>query len=449
MKRMLGLLSLVAAATTPLSAQSFPTDDPVIRAIWQEGMPASQVVRLAQPLMDSIGPRLMGTPNIRAGHDWLVKTYEGWGIPARNEQYGTWKGWRQGWLHVDLMQPRVHTMEAYLLGWSPGTNGPVEADVVALPEVKTPAEFQAWLPNARGKFVLVSMGQPTCRPDSDWISNALPATWQTFRAGRAAADSAWQARLVATGVRGRDLASTLEAAGARGVFSNRWSNGYGVDKVFNAHATRIPEIDLSCEDYGLVFRLVQNNQHPRLRADAKDHMRRVAAQGDAARAVEPVVRLVDHRARAVVDVEEDGVVDPLRLLDALHRVADVDVGAWVVEGPAGQLAHQAPVPVEQRRGELGHHHLGVHREPVERGPRGEAQAEAAHQHGPPLPRPLEREVGQRVLRAVLPARHEHLAAVADHPLAVAARQAPGRVEAWADLRVRRRLRQQFFKIKGR
>ncbi len=277
MKRMLGCLwlaasaALVTGAATARSAaaQSFPSDDPVIRAIWHEGMDNSQLYRLGQALMDSIGPRLNGTPALKAGDDWLVKTYAGWGIPAREEQYGTWKGWREGWLHVDLLQPRVRTLEAHLLGWSPGTNGPVQGDVVAFPDVRTPADFEAWLPQARGKFVLVSFAQPTCRPDSDWITNALPPEWTKLRGERAAADSAWAERLKGAGVNARELAPKLEAAGARGVLSNRWSQGWGVDKVFNAHATRIPEIDLSCEDYGLVFRLAQNNQHPTLRVDAQ------------------------------------------------------------------------------------------------------------------------------------------------------------------------------------
>ncbi len=278
MKRMLGCprlapaaILLVGALATAGSAaaQSFPSDDPVIRAIWHEGMDNSQLYRLGQALMDSIGPRLNGTPALKAGDDWLVKTYASWGIPAREEQYGTWKGWREGWLHVDLLQPRVRTLEAHLLGWSPGTNGPVQGDVVIFPDVKTPADFEAWLPQARGKFVLVSFAQPTCRPDSDWITNALPAEWQKLRQERAAADTAWLARLKAAGVTARELAPKLEAAGARGVLSNRWSDGWGVDKVFNAHAARIPEIDLSCEDYGLVFRLAQNSQHPVLRVDAQ------------------------------------------------------------------------------------------------------------------------------------------------------------------------------------
>ena len=90
-------LALVAlAAARPLAAQRAPTDDPVVRRIWTLGMDSSQTEPLAQVLFDSIGPRLTGTPGQKRGNDWLVKTYASWGVPARNEKFGTWRGWRRG-----------------------------------------------------------------------------------------------------------------------------------------------------------------------------------------------------------------------------------------------------------------------------------------------------------------------------------------------------------------
>lgn len=271
MKRVarLAVLGGALAAAAPAAAQTFTAQDPVLQRIWQEGMQNSQLEALAQPLLDSIGPRLTGTPNLKAGNDWLVKTYGGWGIAARNEVYGTWKGWQPGYLHVDLLTPRVRTLEAYMLAWSPGTRGPVTGDVVALPDARSPAEFQAWLPQARGKFVLVSFPQPTCRPDDDWERWALASEFEKMKTERAAARAAWDARLKNTGVDSRQLARVLEQAGARGIVSNRWSEGWGVDKIFNAHAQTVPEIDVSCEDYGLLYRLQQHGQHPTLRVDAQ------------------------------------------------------------------------------------------------------------------------------------------------------------------------------------
>ena len=72
--------ALILLASAPVPAQVFPTDDPVIEGIWQEGMENSQTASLAQVLMDSIGPRLAGSPEYDAAGAWLLATYERWGV---------------------------------------------------------------------------------------------------------------------------------------------------------------------------------------------------------------------------------------------------------------------------------------------------------------------------------------------------------------------------------
>ena len=104
-------------------AQTFPTNDPIIKRIWSLGMDSSHTYQLSQTLFDSLGPRLMGAPNLKAAQDWLVKTYQSWGIDAKNEQYGTWRGWRRGYSHIDLVTPRVRSLEGTMVGYSPGTGG--------------------------------------------------------------------------------------------------------------------------------------------------------------------------------------------------------------------------------------------------------------------------------------------------------------------------------------
>src|SRR5687767_2561878 len=111
-------LVVAALATAPLSAQTFPTNDRVIRNMWTQGMGSgSQVYRLAQSLLDSIGPRLAGTPGYDAAVDWALAQYASWGVPARKEQYGTWKGWRRGRTVLELTAPRYRQLEATMLGY--------------------------------------------------------------------------------------------------------------------------------------------------------------------------------------------------------------------------------------------------------------------------------------------------------------------------------------------
>ncbi len=269
MRRLFGTIGLgLLASTTVAGAQAAPGSDPVLQAIWREGMEESQLPSLAQTLLDSVGPRLTGTPGQKAANDWAVRKYREWGIEARQEEYGTWRGWRRGITHVDLLEPRVRSLEGRMLAWSPGTDGPVRGGLAALPEVSSPQEFERWLPQARGKFVLTSFPQPTCRPDENWEKWATPETFQRMRLERQQAAEAWERRLAATGLDAVELPRRLEQAGALGVLTSRWSLGWGVNKVFNARTEQVPTLDLGCEDYGLLFRLAENGDAPVLRVEA-------------------------------------------------------------------------------------------------------------------------------------------------------------------------------------
>ncbi|HEX8903956.1 MAG TPA: M20/M25/M40 family metallo-hydrolase, partial [Longimicrobiaceae bacterium] len=248
---------------------AWTSSDSVLQRIWDEGMNRSRVQALGQALMDSVGPRLTGSPNIQAAYDWAIRTYAGWGITARTERWGTWRGWQRGYTHVDLVAPRMRTLEGTMLAWSPGTSGPATGPAVILPDVADSTAFRAWLPSARGRFVLISPPQPTCRPDENFAKWALPESFERMKAERLSAAQAWAARVQKTGFDGRSLPHALEDAGALGVVTNLWSQGWGVDKIFNARTMRAPTIDLSCEDYGLVYRLAANNQGPQLRVDAQ------------------------------------------------------------------------------------------------------------------------------------------------------------------------------------
>ena len=256
----------ITAITTPVHAQAFPTNDPVIKRMWAEGMEqGSQSYRLAQALLDSVGPRLTGSPGHVNAMDWALKQYASWGITARKEQYGTWRSWRRGYTRADLITPRFRTLEATILGWSPGTRGPVEGEIILLGDVADSSALNAWLPQARGKFVLTSFAEPTCRPDEKWLELARPATVERMRASRDTARRAWGQRVQRAG---GSLHNRLEAAGVAGILTTTWSNGWGVNKVFTANTQRAPVLDVSCEDYGLLFRLAENRQAPRMRLDA-------------------------------------------------------------------------------------------------------------------------------------------------------------------------------------
>src|SRR5215211_3849094 len=122
-------------------------DSLLVQQIMKEANGNSQLQTMAHQLFDVIGPRLVGTPQMKKANDWAVSNYTSWGIPARNEQWGEWRGWERGVTHIDLISPRVRSLEGMMLAWSPGTQGKtVTAETILLPDVADSIAFQKWLP---------------------------------------------------------------------------------------------------------------------------------------------------------------------------------------------------------------------------------------------------------------------------------------------------------------
>ena len=308
MKRFLVASLLFAAA--PLAAQTFPTDDPVIKRIYTIGMDSSHLKTEAHVLFDSLGPRLMGTPNIKRAQDWLVSTYKSWGVDAKEEQYGTWRGWERGHSHIDLVSPRKRTLQGQMVGYSPGTGGrDVTLETIILPRFTDSTEFVKWLPKAKGKLVMISAPLPTCRPQDDWAANATPESktrmdslmvttqreWASVRVGPnnpsvSGASAGVRGTGYSAALGGGELGVRLEQGGAGGIITSRpklavehgrrphaatgrgragrtltrpavaaasasrgaLNTGWGAMEVFETYNVTTPAIALDCEDYGLV-----------------------------------------------------------------------------------------------------------------------------------------------------------------------------------------------------
>ena len=227
-----GAIALLSAA--PVSAQS----DQTLQRIWRLGMDSSHVQRLSQTFLDSIGPRLTGSPGMRSASDWVIGQYKSWGIEAKREPYGTWRGWRRGVSHIDLVAPRVRSLEGTMLAWSPGTNGkPVRAEAIVLPKFTDSTEFVKWLPKARGKIVLLSPAWPTCRPSEDWVRWSTPESkarmdtvialtqreWSVMTDAAGKPDSAklYRGTGYALALGTGTLGMRLEKAGVAGMISSR------------------------------------------------------------------------------------------------------------------------------------------------------------------------------------------------------------------------------------
>src|SRR5690554_4842046 len=263
-------LSFYFVATFSLFSQE---KDRVVQRILDEGYNNSQLEILGHELMDDIGPRLVGTPQMQKAHDWAVAKYKSWGIPAENQQYGEWKGWERGITHIDMVHPRVQSLRGTQLAWNPGTSKKgVTAECIVLPEIKDSIAFQKWLPNVKGKFVLVAMKQPTGRPDYNWEEWATPESFEKMKNERKVQTEAWNDNMRRSGYDRRSIIAALENAGAAGIVDSYWSKGFGANKIFAARTKKIPTVDVQLEDYTMLYRMVEHGDKPKIHivAESKD-----------------------------------------------------------------------------------------------------------------------------------------------------------------------------------
>lgn len=228
----------------------------------------SQLEPLAFELLDVIGPRLVGSPEMQQAQNWIINTYKKWGIKAENQNYGQWKAWQRGTQTITMTYPRIKSLEGQQLAWNPNVKKAVEAEVITLPIFENEAQYKAWLPSIKGKIVLASMYQKYGRPNSQIKDNALPGDYETIQAEKKQTENTWNASLKATKRNQKQLHQDLEQAGAAGIILSYWAGEMGANRIFSARTEKIPTLDVALEDYGMLHRLATNGKKPKIKIEA-------------------------------------------------------------------------------------------------------------------------------------------------------------------------------------
>ena len=250
----------VLSIFTFLNAQN---TDEVVQKMIDEVYNNSQVEKLSHELFDVIGPRLVGTPQMKNAHDWAVNKYESWGIKSYLHEWGVWRGWERGITHIDMLKPRVRTLAGRQLAWSPSTSKRgVTAELTKIPQINNKEDFEQWLKTVKGKFILVSQNQITGRPDSQWEEYSTEESFEKMKKDRDKISEDWYSNIRKSGYGYRDISKAFEDAGAVGLISSYWSKAFGANKVFSARTEKIPNVDLNLEDYTMLYRMVENGINP-------------------------------------------------------------------------------------------------------------------------------------------------------------------------------------------
>src|SRR3984893_8364564 len=157
---------VVLGLLAPLSAQRL---DPDVNArIRQEENAHSQILRTLHFLTDVYGPRLTGSPSLKASGEWAIRTLESWGLS--NGHLEPWNWGHDGWVNerfsAHIISPVKDQLTAEVVAWTPDTNGTIAAQAfqVDLPDRPTPAALASFLDGVRtsvkGKIVLVGRSVP-------------------------------------------------------------------------------------------------------------------------------------------------------------------------------------------------------------------------------------------------------------------------------------------------
>ena len=151
------LCSILLNPNAIINAQQQRSELELVNRIAQEEMAHSQVMDTVGYLADVYGPRLTGSPNIKAAEEWVKGRLSGWGLQnAHLEPWGPFgRGWSLAGFAANIIKPGFSPLIAYPRAWSPSTSGTVRGRPVYL-EAKNQAELAAYTGRLAGAIVLIS-----------------------------------------------------------------------------------------------------------------------------------------------------------------------------------------------------------------------------------------------------------------------------------------------------
>jgi carboxypeptidase Q len=285
------LLALVACISGLVVAEERP-DQQVFWKIRQEGTSNSQILRTLHMLTDVYGPRLTGSPNLKAAGEWAIQQMQSWGL--ENGHLEPWEFGHPGWtnerLAAYIISPVKDTLVGEVLAWTPGTNGPVKGQAmpITLPRQPTREELAAHLEtlkgSVKGKIVLVNAPLrvpvtfnpvPLRREDSDVIAQmSAPPAPQAGRGGGPPAQPGRQGtppRRPLTGAELEEQLNTFLVANSVLVRITDAGRDHGQIRAFNNRTydeTKAPPtVVMRNEDYGRIWRLLDDKRSVELEFD--------------------------------------------------------------------------------------------------------------------------------------------------------------------------------------
>src|SRR5580658_7413595 len=126
-----------------------------ISRIRYEGFRNSKVMEYASGLMDSIGERLTGSPNMKRANDWTRDQLTAMGLSNSHlEPWGPFgRGWANQYTNVRMTSPDIAPLLVYAKAWTPGTNGVVTGKCIRV-NIEKKEDFDKYKGKLAGMIVI-------------------------------------------------------------------------------------------------------------------------------------------------------------------------------------------------------------------------------------------------------------------------------------------------------
>jgi carboxypeptidase Q len=253
-------------------------DYTMYQRIRDEGLSHSHVLEFASGLMDGIGPRLTGSPNLKRANQWTRDQFTAMGCSnAHLEDWGEFgMGWRQQNAWVRMSEPDTAVFIGQALPWSPSSHGPIHERAVWV-DAKDEKDLEKYKGKLAGKIIFFGemrevkpVEKPLFErrddanlkslveypvhvgPQEDFFATFIKRLEFREKAGAFfAAEHA--AGIVVPSRDGRNN------GGSGGTIFDDGGSGMGWFTYRREHAEALPIMVVAIENYGRVYRLLKAN----------------------------------------------------------------------------------------------------------------------------------------------------------------------------------------------
>lgn len=290
------LMCIVLHGVAPAYGQS---QAEMFDKIRKEGMENSSIMRTLHFFTDVYGPRLTGSPNLKAAGDWAVRQMTDWQF--ENAHLEPWDFGHPGWVNERasgfITSPVQDSLVFEVLAWTPGTKKAVKGQAFQMeiptytpPENKNiqmpptqeelTAYFEKIKTDVRGKIVL--MGKPNVVPvnfnpqpkriDDETLRSRLSGNTPQFQFPQQPAARPGQLTF-------QQVSEQLDKFLIDNKVSVRVNDAgreHGQIRAFNNRSfdvtKTVPTVILRNEDYGRIWRIIDGGTPVTLEFDIKNRI---------------------------------------------------------------------------------------------------------------------------------------------------------------------------------